>query len=313
MDVLLDMGYEGPLYKNWKVTDTREALLRAQASGELVAFRGAVRAARLRIGPDDALVKSMGRLLKEAEWGVRICRQPVDMTKIGRVLTRLRELDMGPRLWEDPWLASAREEFAAWVVHGLEDSDAGIREKACKALGGIGEAAGIHAKTIAGCFEDVSWEVRRAACDALGRMGEPGAAACVAQLESSNAGVRKTSCEALGSMGHYAAPHAVALTVRLEDVDSNVRTAACLAFESMGSAGSAHAGAVASRLADEEADVRRTACQALASMGEAAEPYATAVTGRLDDTDPDVRNVARKALARLQGVGQAAPHAAGAS
>lgn len=128
MSELCHLGLSGlPFYKRMRSTTAREALLHAQSSGELGALRATIRYAREELGLEDKLVRCVGKQLSKAERYARLCRNAlandnlfhlsVAMSEIAAVVPRVRLLGLGPGLWEDPCLASARNRLAAWMVH----------------------------------------------------------------------------------------------------------------------------------------------------------------------------------------------------
>lgn len=299
---LLDrMGYHGPLYNSLKHNSRRDALLQAQREGEINKFRAALRGAQLHIGLEDPMVLSMRNILKEADWGVRTCKK-CPVAKLSRVLTRMDKLDLGPQLWDQVDLRTARIKFAAWKASLLQDESEETRKAAVDSLGALGLAASQHAPELADCFADISYDVRQAGIQALRQMHEAGAAAAASQLKDTRMGsktpVRKTACEALGQMdSSLASLHAGSLAILLGDAEADVRKAACLTFVTFGAAGALYAKDVAPLLADADAGTRRAACQALGGMGPAAiSAFAGSLSVCLRDADVDVQHAAEHAL-----------------
>mmetsp|Transcript_131636 Transcript_131636/g.421111 ORF Transcript_131636/g.421111 Transcript_131636/m.421111 type:complete len:668 (-) Transcript_131636:555-2558(-) len=118
-----------PLFQQMDSKFTRQALLQADASGEVAAARSMLRKAKHQLGPEHPLVKSTGAWLSEVEHCSRECREnlaactlqtvPMAMSMIGRSLTRLVQSkhEMGRSIWDDPWLRRAREKHEAWGMH----------------------------------------------------------------------------------------------------------------------------------------------------------------------------------------------------
>lgn len=302
MDVLFGMGYRGPVYKSLMVGDKREALLRAQADGDIRDLRAALRAAQLHIGLDDPTVKRMREILKEADWAIRICGQDPSMSKIADVVRRLNDLNLGPSKWKHPILASSRAKLAAFRARGLQSDDEEQRKTACNLLQSMGEAASQHAAEVCKLFID-SLEVRLAAGNCVKRMGQGGALACAECLAHPNPKSRKAACEALGAM-KQGAVHAALVVKLLQDVEVDVQKAAFLAFEAFGSEGAIYVDAVAAGLEDADPGIRRLACQALAVMGTSALKHAGAVVERMEhDEDREVKTAARNACRRFAALG----------
>lgn len=301
---LLDnMSYHGPLYISINHAENRDALLRTQREGEITRFRAALRAAQLHLGVDDPLVLRMRNILKEADWAVRTCRKlgngPCSMVKLGNVLSRLKELDLGPRMWENPELAAACARFAAWKASGLQSTDEATRKAACESLAALGDAAIQHAPDLAACFGDSSHDVVEASTHALCQMGQAGASAAASRLQDVVPKVQKVASEALGQMGALGAVHAGAVVTHLNSAEADMRRAVCLTFEKFGTAGAGYASQIAASLVDADARVRRAGCQALASMGKAAAAQADAIATCLTDPNLDVRQAAQRALASI--------------
>lgn len=303
MDTLSGMGYKGPLYQRLMVDDKRVALLHTQADGDIRAFRAALRAAQLHIGLDDPTVKRMRELLKEADWAVRVCGQEPSMSKLAVVVRRLNELDLGPRKWENPTLASSRAKLAAFRASGLQSEDEEQRVRACDLLRSMGEAAAQHASDVCKCFADSSFDVREAASKCIQRMGQGGAVVCVECLTNPNPTSRKIACETLGAMTEGIV-HVAAVADALQDAEVDVRKSAFLAFEAFGPNGAIYADNVAAGLEDADAVIRRIACQALAAIGTGALKHAGAVAEHLErDADQSVRAAARSACQRFAALG----------
>lgn len=123
------MGARGhPFYQRMKAATACDALARAMAAGELKAIRATLRSASAQVGVEDSSVKRARAVLAEAERGVRVCRECLQqeglcsltsaMPRAASALTHLRQLELGARLWEDPWLKCAQERVAEWEEHG---------------------------------------------------------------------------------------------------------------------------------------------------------------------------------------------------
>lgn len=122
-----------PSCQHLKSAHAKEALLKAKASGELRLLQSAVRAGRLQLGPEDPLVRKVGRLLSKAERCVRTCRDclphdslrelPASMGELQQVILQLKMSGLGPRLWDEPLLAFSRDRVSQWRLHqpAIED------------------------------------------------------------------------------------------------------------------------------------------------------------------------------------------------
>ena len=108
----------------------------------------------------------------------------------------------------------------------LDDDDWGIRERAARALAGVGAHAAPHTMAIVALLEDDDSGVRRAAVRALVGLGEHATshtAAIAALLDDDDWGVREAAVTALGAgLAAHAAPHTAAIA-RLRLLDLRLR------------------------------------------------------------------------------------------
>jgi HEAT repeat protein len=324
MHMLAGMGYKGPLFQSLTIRSTKDLLAQKQATGNLKQFRSAVRAAELNVGFDDPVVKRMRDCLKDADMGIRAVKKDGEnMETLAAVMRRVRNLDMGRQVWDDPVLAAGRDRYMTWRVSGLQSPKAETRKASCAALAALGGAsspvqaaslarvqhpASKYASELAALFNDPSYDVRQAAISACVRLGDEGTKVVLAQLESVEPRARRAACQALGNMGEKGAVHAPLVAAKLCDPDSEVRNLACMAFESFGLA--SFAAPVAARLHDTSVRVRRSSIAALGKMGEAAADFLSDFDELMDDEDEDVRACASEVLRALGEMGQATLHAA---
>lgn len=234
-------------------------------------------------------------------------------------------------------LASAREAGSvAALARALEDSDAGVRSEAARALGQLGPAAAPAAPALVGAMEDESSVVRGRAAralsaiahepvaapditvrallegvrgsgealmpdaglvDALAILGPPAVPHVVVALQDGDAGVRWHAAAALMRLGHAASETTPALLAAMNDAQWPVRNAAGRALEEV--VVKSAVPALAEALRNPSAETRYHVARALARVGPGAAPATQTLTQILADEDWEVRMEAAWALAAI--------------
>ena len=175
----------------------------------------------------------------------------------------------------------------------LEDDD--TREMAGWSLETIGAAA---VPALIQALGDDQWRVRERAARALGGIGPDASAAVLAlriSLRDGDKDVRAQAARALGRIGSAEAETVTALVKALDDCREVVRTEAARALGAFGPAAKAAVPGLVRALGDSE-DVRIQAANALGRIGVAAVPE---LVRALDDDDDDVRRGAAFALGEI--------------
>ncbi len=224
-----------------------------------------------------------------------------------------------------------RREAAAWALgrRGVQalpasealarvlrdDSDAGVRAAAARALGQTPGAVGEQHAALFGALADRSQGVRWAAAQALA--AQPLAAARAVEplaraTRSPDEYVRGFAVWSLGELGPQAASAVPALieALRAEDVRRGV---AAQALAKLGPAALPAAGALAETLKRDDARRRWNAAIALGRVGPSARAHAPALAAALRDGDGRVRAQAALALGRLRADDAATVAALGAA
>lgn len=213
------------------------------------------------------------------------------------------------------------------------------REAACLVLQEVGaDHPDVVIPALAAALHDTSWGLRWRAARALGKLGEPAVPALVEVLDDEDPAVRRSAAEALGEMGEIASPAIPALVEMLEHPAWQSQDAAAAALGAIGPAAADAAPLLLDRLATGPLVLAASSARALGSIaapgsveavlegfGEADpthRPFFPAALGHmgpdaidamealvamLEDPSPDVRSRAAWAL------GELGPPAAGAA
>lgn len=118
-----------PMFKRCRASQARKGLHKAQTSGEVEKAKVAVLAGSTLFGPDDQSVRKLKMLMVQVEHCERVCRECLSsqslrqavktMPQISKCIETLKRLqfDLGPKVWDNMWLARAKDRFEAWNVH----------------------------------------------------------------------------------------------------------------------------------------------------------------------------------------------------
>ena len=165
-----------------------------------------------------------------------------------------------------------RGEDAVQAIGALEEAldDPDVRMVALRALGAIGEKAGVAGDAVAGLFDHDDEFVRMGAAMALGGMGPDAVAGLREALSDRSPQVVQIAGEALAKLGEDAAPAVGDLIPLLASENSAVQRGAIKALEGIGPK-AAPATAALAKVFEDSGCKDHYAAMALAAIGPAAE------------------------------------------
>jgi HEAT repeat protein len=206
--------------------------------------------------------------------------------------------------WADE-LKEGRAPSVPVLVVLLDDGDAGVRQRAAKALAeqrsGAREAVTALSRTLKDADKDVRWS----SAYALSSIG-PDARAAVPDLlqilKDPEDGVRQQAALSLGNLASDNPAAVPALTTALHDSAPGVRQAAAASLARMGLAAKPAVPALAASLRDRDEDTRRQAALTLGELGPTAREAVPALIAAFANKQeqPDLRGVFLTALIRLK-------------
>jgi HEAT repeat protein len=142
------------------------------------------------------------------------------------------------------------------------------REAACLVLQEVGaDHPDVVIPALAAALRDTSWGLRWRAARALGKLGEPAVDILVEALDDGDPVVRRSAAKALGEMGEIAAPAIPALVEMLEHPAWQSQDAAAEALGAIGPAAADAAPLLLDRLATGPPVLATTSARALGSIG----------------------------------------------
>ena len=178
------------------------------------------------------------------------------------------------------------------LIEALDDTDAGVRNRAAQSLGYLGQSSPEMARTLLDemmralidALHDADGRVRSAAAKSLGQLGQ-----------SSNVAVRALIDETVK-----------ALIDALHDADDRVRNAAAESLGQLGQSSPEVSKALVASLDDANDRVRNAATESLGQLGQSSPEAVRALNSALHDANDRVRNAAAGSLGQL---GHSSPEA----
>lgn len=199
------------------------------------------------------------------------------------------------------------ETAIAPLLGRLQDRDAGVRARAAKQLGKIGDASEWVIQALLGRFQDWDAGVRASAATAVGQLEatlEAVGSPLLNLLSDREAPVRASAALALGQVSHGSKSTLNPLLSLLGDRDVQVRASAVTALGRLGDASDAVLHPILSLLQDGEAQVRASAAEAVGWLGNGSQLLMEILLSVIQDRDPQVRASAVTALGCLGNTSQ---------
>lgn len=186
------------------------------------------------------------------------------------------------------------------LIEALGSPDAGVRQGAASALGGMGPDAAEAVPALVVALTDASPEAAREARDALGAIGAPAAKALMAAAASPDAKLRAAAVIAIGQVGAPARDLAPALFELFEkERESSVRVALLGALPKIKAPPERLVPLLLNGIKDEQEPVRHAAINALVPLRSGQKLALEGLVAMLADSQPAVRQRAARALGRM--------------